>query len=327
MMARLADVDPAVLEGEPLLWLGLFALGLLGLLLAQPLGRPKPDLATRLRRLQVDERRVLAEEAERAARPVPAGSAFGALLRPMIERAGATLLATLDRLGIRGGEDLRRDLAVLRPGTDLATFYGEKIVTGLLALVLFPATTLVSGGALAWPLWAGLAGALAGYQLPSWLLRRRMARLGAQVVLELPIVIDLLTVCFSAGRAVEPAVRIIAAERGGLVAGEFRRCLRDMAVNHSSLLAELGAAAERLRSPDLAALARQLEVSDRNGLEAARALAVQAESLRERKRLQIVEEGAAASVKMLFPVGLLILPALFLIVLYPALVEFRVLTR
>ena len=42
---------------------------------------------------------------------------------------------------------------------------------------------------------------------------------------------------------------------------------------------------------------------------------------RERQRLHVVEEGGKASVRMLLPVALLILPALFVVVLLPAAAE------
>ena len=50
-------------------------------------------------------------------------------------------------------------------------------------------------------------------------------------------------------------------------------------------------------------------------------LAAHAQGLRERQRLHIVEEGGKATVRMLLPVALLILPALFVVVLVPAAVE------
>jgi tight adherence protein C len=57
------------------------------------------------------------------------------------------------------------------------------------------------------------------------------------------------------------------------------------------------------------------------GLPLAQALAAHAQALRERQRLHIVEEGGKASVRMLLPIAVLILPALFVVVLVPAAAE------
>ena len=57
------------------------------------------------------------------------------------------------------------------------------------------------------------------------------------------------------------------------------------------------------------------------GLPLGQALSAQAQALRERQRLHIVEEGGKASVRMLLPIALLILPALFVVVLVPAAAE------
>jgi Flp pilus assembly protein TadB len=259
-MIRPQDFSPAVLEGEALVWVVLLALGIAGLIMSQPLGRPRPDLAARLRRLEVDARREEAlVAAARAARPAPAGTALGALLRPIAEAAGGAILALLRRLGVRGGAELERDLAVLRPGVDPPAFYGEKLLVALAALLLFPLTNILSGGAFDWPLWVWLAGGWIGYLLPSSLLRRRARARRAQIVVELPAIIDLLTMCFSSGRAVDPSVRLVATERSGIVPDEFRRCLRDMVAHRdSTLLDELAAAAGRNGSPEFAALVRQL---------------------------------------------------------------------
>jgi tight adherence protein C len=57
------------------------------------------------------------------------------------------------------------------------------------------------------------------------------------------------------------------------------------------------------------------------GLPLAQSLAAQAEALRERQRLHIVEEGGKASVRMVLPVAIFILPVLFVVILVPATVE------
>src|SRR5207302_1053486 len=64
-----------------------------------------------------------------------------------------------------------------------------------------------------------------------------------------------------------------------------------------------------------------VDLDRRARLRRGQVLPAHAQALRERQRLHIVEEGGKASVRMLLPVALLILPALFVVVLVPAAAE------
>ena len=65
----------------------------------------------------------------------------------------------------------------------------------------------------------------------------------------------------------------------------------------------------------------RLSAAFEQGLPLSQSLAAQAHALRERQRVHILEEGGKATVRMLLPVAVLILPALFVVVLVPAAVE------
>src|SRR5438477_11834710 len=98
---RLATVDPRVILLPLMLGLGLYLI-----LTAQPIGRPKPDLGERLRRLDVDERIRMAELERYSRRPLFASRVLENMLRPVIEDAGRLLRAILLRLGIASGREL-----------------------------------------------------------------------------------------------------------------------------------------------------------------------------------------------------------------------------
>ena len=68
-LVALPGLDPRLTEGNVLLWSLLFGAGVYLLVTAQPLGRPRPDLAERLRRLDVDER-VRMDADRREVRPI-----------------------------------------------------------------------------------------------------------------------------------------------------------------------------------------------------------------------------------------------------------------
>src|SRR5581483_4782073 len=155
--------DPRALEARALLWPLLFGLGLYLLVTAQPIGRPKPDLAERLRRLDVDER-IQAELGRPAVRPIFASRLLEVMLRPVLDDLGRALQALLARVGLAGGRELERRLRVARPGVEPAQFFGEKVVTGLIGLVLFPLMNWLGVHPFGvWPLWAWAAGFAVGF--------------------------------------------------------------------------------------------------------------------------------------------------------------------
>jgi tight adherence protein C len=79
--------------------------------------------------------------------------------------------------------------------------------------------------------------------------------------------------------------------------------------------------AERNGVPELTSVVDHLRAVHEQGLPLVQSLAAQAGALRERQRLRIVEAGGKASVRMILPVALFILPVLFVVVLVPASVE------
>src|SRR5581483_1326846 len=105
--------------------------------------RPKPNLAERLRRLDVDER-IRMELDSREPRPIFASRLLEAMLRPIFEDAGRLLQSLLGRLGLAGVADLERKLRATRPDIGVVQFFGEKITTALVGLLVFPAIELLA---------------------------------------------------------------------------------------------------------------------------------------------------------------------------------------
>ena len=313
---NLSALPPGVL-----VWPLLFGLGALLLLTAQPLGRPKPDLMERLRRLDVDER--LRMEFGRRDRPsIFASRLLDAMLGPAIEDLGRLLRTGLGRLGVGSGRDLERKLAVARPGVEPIQFLGEKAVAGLIGFAVFPLMNIFGIAPFgAWPVWLWLIGLLGGFLLPDVELDRRLEARRTRVVMEMPVLLDLLTIATSAGLALEQALGVVARQSHGAVAQEFQHVVRELALGQGSVVEALEGMAERNAVPELTALVGQLRAAHQQGIPLTQTLAAQAEALREHKRLRVVAEGGKASVKMLLPVALFILPVLFVVLLAPTAVE------
>jgi hypothetical protein len=166
----------AALDARVVLLPLLVGLGLYLVLTAQPLGRPKPDLGERLRRLDVEERIRLAELGRYQARPLFASRILENMLRPVIEDAGRVLRRVFQRLGLTGGRELEDRLHVLRPGVEVVQLLGEKVATGLIVAATFPLMNLLHIDPLgAWPVWVWLVAFGLGFVLPDWDLERRSA--------------------------------------------------------------------------------------------------------------------------------------------------------
>src|SRR5262249_60475889 len=119
---------------------------------------------------------------------------------------------------VGGGQALGQRLGMARPGVEPAQFFGEKIAGGVILAAVFPLLNVLRIHPLApWPVWVWLIGFLVGYLLPDWDLQRRAATRRGLVLMELPTILDMLTVATSAGMALEQAIEEGARHSGGLV--------------------------------------------------------------------------------------------------------------
>jgi len=310
--------DWGALSPPMILWPLVFGIGAYLLVTSQPIGRPKPDLAERLRRLDVDER-IRMELGNRASEPIFASRLLEAMLRPLMDDLGRLLQGILGHVGVAGISDLERRLATVRPEIGVVQFLGEKIGSGLVGLLVFPAMELLDVHPFGtWPVWLWGLAALVGFLAPDWDLDRRLAERRMACLMELPTILDLLTIACSAGLSLEQALTVVARQSRGVVARELLRVEREMALGQRSLPEALAALGERNPIPELTQVAIQLRAAYQQGIPLVQSLTIQAEALRERKRLRIVEEGGQANVKMLLPIALFIMPVLFVVLLYPA---------
>jgi len=172
-----------------------------------------------------------------------------------------------------------------------------------------------------WPVWVWFAGLAAGFLAPDWDLDRRLAARRTVMLMELPITLDMLTIATSAGLALEQALGLVARQSQGAVARELQQAVRELALGRGSVIEVLDAMAERNAIPELNRFVGQLRSAHEQGMPLIQTLATQAESLREQKRLRIVEEGGKATVRMILPVAVFILPVLFVVLLLPAALE------
>jgi tight adherence protein C len=298
----------------------LFGAGAILLLTAQPIGASRPSLARRLAALSPE----LESERPEATRPVFHTSLFEESLRPLLERAGEALSRLLGRLGL----DLRMTDERLRAAGDrggLALFEGQKLAGALVGFSFLPAAASF-GLAPVTPVWLWLVAAAAGFLLPDATLKRRADTRRRRMREDLVHFAGLVSLAVSAGLGVEGAVGQAAASGDGPLFEELRALLREGRVRGAAASASMARLPATVGLADAEPLAESIRSAADHGTAVTQALRAQARALRDRRRLELVEAAERAQVRMLLPVGLLILPAFFVVVLYPAAVQLLRLT-
>jgi tight adherence protein C len=205
-----------------------------------------------------------------------------------------------------------------------AGLYGVSPTTFLGYRVLGAAATT---GACVWLITAGHASALwlllvavygpaMGWMLPMLLVRGRARRRLERIELELPELIDLVIVTLEAGLGFTSALQRSAQRLTGPLGHELRLALREQALGLTTERA-LQNMLERCEAPAVRSFVRAVVQGESLGVSISHVMRELGIDLRKRRR-QIVEEKAnKAPIKILFPLAFLILPAIFVVLLYP----------
>jgi tight adherence protein C len=163
---------------------------------------------------------------------------------------------------------------------------------------------------------AGAAGAIG----PKAALDRLVSRRRDRIRKAIPDSLDLLVVCVEAGVGLDAAMLRVARDMAFLhpdLASEFLIVNRTVNAGISREEAMHGLW-QRTGVEELRGLASSMVQSERLGTSIARILRVYAEALRRKRRQTAEKRAAEASIKMIIPLGLFMLPALFALILGPA---------
>jgi len=285
-------------------------------IVTQPLGRPRPDLARRLHELSAAG--WMERDLRRSREPVFGSPVLERTLRPLLDDAGTLTGSLLGRLGVEAG-DLDRRLALAMPGVSPAQFRGQQLATGAIIAAVFPLLNLAGvHPAGPWPLWLWLLAFGAGFAAPSWQLGSRVRRRRLLMAQQTPVALDLLALGASAGLSPEQALAEASEELDGVLGDELRAVVREAGVGGAGYVEGLTALAEREGVAELAALSDAWRASYEQGTPLAPAMLALAQTARDRERTQLVEAGGRAAVKMLFPIALFIFPPFVVVLLFPA---------
>ena len=186
-------------------------------------------------------------------------------------------------------------------------------VLGLLFLAVF---------SFAWPLrvLGFLAISLLGYWLPNIVLTNAVQRRQSEVRSALADSIDLLTICVEAGLGFDAALAHVSKNTSGPLADEFYRTLQEVQLGRSRNEA-MRNLADRSNVPELRAFVLAMVQADIFGVSVANVLRVQAKDMRIKRRQLAEERAMKVPIKVLFPVLFCIFPALFVVILGPAIMR------
>ncbi len=217
-------------------------------------------------------------------------------------------------LGLR--ERIQRELRVaeiddgLLPQQFLAITISLPIVSGM--------TTLLMSGSISTAVLSIVVVAM----LPWWWLRDAANRQRVEVLRELPMYLDMLTLALEAGGALSVALKI-STERAPdtSLKRAFMRVQGDLRAGRSRVEA-LRALAERLDSPAVTALVAALIQADSSGGSLADVLRAQSEQRLDERFARAERAAMEAPVKMLGPLVLCIFPCTFIVLAAPIVLRF-----
>jgi len=166
-----------------------------------------------------------------------------------------------------------------------------------------------------------LLGVWMGYRFPDMWLASRIRQRQNAIQLELPDTIDLITISVEAGLGLYAAMQRVGQRFPGPLSEELLRSLQEVRLGRSHVDA-LRDLSRRVDVPDLTAFISSLLQAELLGIAIANVLRVQSDRLREKRRQRAREQAQKAPLKMLFPLVFFIFPALFVVILGPALIRF-----
>lgn len=215
--------------------------------------------------------------------------------------------------------EIRRKLVVSGRGSSMtvADFLGMK---GLVAIMLG-----FTGAAMGFLLHMNLLkcgvavaiGLVMGFFGPDLWLSQETSKRRKALQTALPDALDLLTIMVEAGLGFDGALQRLVDKFSNALSDEFSTMLSEMRLGKSSREA-LKSLSERCDVEDISTFTTSLIQAQQLGVSLARVLRIQSQQMRLKRRQRAEEKAHQAPIKMLFPMVFLTFPAMFIVILGPA---------
>jgi tight adherence protein C len=210
-----------------------------------------------------------------------------------------------------------------RQPSALPVYLGARIVAAGLLYFYIVFISLAFGASPGMAIFFGVWGGAAGWIVPSFLVSRRITRRQRDITKVLPDAIDLLVICVEAGLALNQAFQRVAVEirhASELLSSEISQMNLEIRAGTPRDQALMGLG-ERTGVGDVRSLATMLVQTERFGTSIADSLRIHADTMRTKRQQRAEEAAAKTTIKMVFPLAICIFPAMFVVILGPAIID------
>ncbi|HEX3375472.1 MAG TPA: type II secretion system F family protein [Candidatus Acidoferrales bacterium] len=209
--------------------------------------------------------------------------------------------------------------AGFRKSESIVAFQGAKLIFPIvtLSLVYFTGFYKINSVLIL------VLASLIGYLLPDFWLTSRIRKRQAKIIAGMPDALDLLTVCVEAGLGLDQAIFRVSQEIQ-ITCPELSEELKLMNMEarfgkgRADAMRDLGT---RTGVDDIKTAVAMLIQTDRFGTDLAKSLRVHSETMRMKRRQRAEEKANKASVKMVPVLVFFIFPAMFVVILGPAVIQ------
>lgn len=213
-----------------------------------------------------------------------------------------------------------------RKESALPIFVGIRLGLATLGVIIAALAALTTDMQPIWKLASLAIAGFIGFWLPGMVLQEIfIPAYQEKIRFALPDALDMLVICVESGISLDQALRLVSEElmlthpelcrELNLVSVEMRAGLR-----RQQALKNL---AQRTLEPELGKLVAMLIQTDRFGTSIGDALRTHSEFMRVRRRQDAEERAGKLGVKLIFPIFFLIMPAIFLVTVGPALISLQ----
>jgi tight adherence protein C len=195
---------------------------------------------------------------------------------------------------------------------------GYQLVGGIALPVLWIWLSIAGGLKTATVIIGLVAALLIGWMAPRWYVQQQATKRLGRIDYDMPELIDLLVVTVEAGLGLGASLQLASTRLGGPLGEELRIATREQTMG-LPLLAALENMNNRCPTPAMRSFVRAMVQGERLGISIGQILRSLALEMRKRRRAKAEEKAQKAPIKILFPLIFLIFPAMFLVLLGPAL--------
>jgi tight adherence protein C len=242
--------------------------------------------------------------------------------RSALDSVAGTVGTAAGRFGGLREASIRRELVAAGIyGLAPRKFAGYRILSAIVAPACWLWLSSIGGYSPLLTLSGTLLAALIGWTAPMTLVRRRARERAQQIDYELPNLIDLLVVTVEAGLGFTGSLQLAAERFSGPLGDELRLTLQEQSMGLSTNEA-LRNLLERCDTPLIRSFVRSVLQGETLGVSIGQIMRDLAVDMRKRRRSAAEERAQKAPIKLLFPLVFLIFPAMFVVILGPAVFSF-----